>query len=130
MLKVLRKADLFLFFFFIAAALLIAAAPLLAPSSAGKEVRITCRGREFGVYPLDRDAEVEITGHGHTNIVRIQNGKVWMEHSDCKNQVCVDTGVISRTGQTIVCLPNRVAVEIIGTGKGGDADDEIDAVVQ
>lgn len=130
MFKVLRKADIFLFIFFILSAVIIAVIPVALPAGAGKEVRITARGQEYGVYPLDRDTEIEITGHGHTNIVEISEGKVWMEHSDCHNQICVNTKAISRTGETIVCLPNRVVVEIIGTGKGGDADDEIDAVVQ
>ena len=48
-----------------------------------------------------------------------------MTSSTCKNQVCVQTGTISHTKDSIACLPNRVIVEI-KAGKnnpeGGDVD--------
>ena len=43
-----------------------------------------------------------------------------MESSTCKNQICVEHGKISLKGDSIVCLPNRVVVEI--EGEGGEAD--------
>jgi hypothetical protein len=43
-----------------------------------------------------------------------------MDSASCKNQVCVDHGAISLKGDSIVCLPNRVVVEI--KGEGGEAD--------
>ena len=130
MLKILRKGDFLLFFLFLASAALIAAAPLLRPSAEGRQVRITCLGQEYGTYPLEEDAEIRVEQEGHTNIVSIQNNSVYMKYADCHNQVCVDTGVIHRAGETIVCLPNRVVVEILGAGKGGEEDDAIDAVVK
>jgi len=48
---------------------------------------------------------------------------VSMTYSTCKNQVCVNTGAISQTRDAIVCLPNKIVVEIVGgSGKGGEAD--------
>lgn len=47
-----------------------------------------------------------------------------MSYSDCKNQICVEDGKISRTNQSIVCLPNKVVVEITG------GEEEFDAVAQ
>ncbi len=57
---------------------------------------------------LTRDAEVEL----ENNTVVILNGEVKMKNADCKNQICVHHKKISKTGETIVCLPNRVVVEI------------------
>ena len=37
-----------------------------------------------------------------------------MTDADCPDKLCVKTGRISKTGETIVCLPHRVVVEIIG----------------
>lgn len=130
LLKTLRRGDLILFLFFLASAALIGAAPLARTSAPARRVRISCGGQEYGIYPLDTDQEIEIVRDGHTNIVSVENGTVHMDSADCRNQVCVDTGVISRTGETIVCLPNRVVVEILGDGKGGEDDDAIDAVVK
>ena len=45
-----------------------------------------------------------------------------MASSDCANQVCVNTGAIYLAGDSIVCLPNRVMVEILSESKGGGVD--------
>lgn len=47
-----------------------------------------------------------------TNTVVIKDGEVYMESASCKNQICVNTGKISKKGESIVCLPNKVIVEI------------------
>ncbi len=46
------------------------------------------------------------------NTITIKSGKVYMSRSDCKNQICVGTGEIDKKGESIVCLPNKVTVEI------------------
>ena len=93
-------------------------------------VRIISNGEEFGTYPLDKNAEIEIVREGHRNVVVIQDGIAHMDYSNCKNQICVHTGEISDKGETIVCLPNYVIVEIIGNGEGGEDDEAIDAIVK
>ncbi len=151
MIHCLKKADFLLFFFFLASAALIAALPYVrSASSAGsrtgtgsvadsstdtasdssQKVKIMCRGELIGLYPLDRDEDIEILRDGHRNLVSIRDRAVHMEESDCKNQVCVNTGTISRTGELIVCLPNQVIVEIIRSTEGSDDNEEIDAVVK
>ena len=45
--------------------------------------------------------------------------------SDCPDQVCVRSGLLTRAGQSAVCLPNRVIVRL--TGAQAPA---VDAVVQ
>ncbi len=47
-----------------------------------------------------------------TNCIVIKDGIVYMDNASCKNQVCVNTGEISKKGESIVCLPNKVIVEI------------------
>ena len=76
---------------------------------------------------ISLDGEIDVTEDGHTNHITIKDGQVSMSYSTCRNQVCVNTGAISETKDAIVCLPNRVVVEIISSdsgsiGKGGDAD--------
>ena len=41
-----------------------------------------------------------------------------VSESDCPNQDCVRSGVISKSGQSIVCLPARIVIELQG-GSGG-----------
>ena len=126
----LRKADFLLFFIFIAAAALIAAVPLVRSSDGAPRVRIIAQGELAGIYPLDIDNEIEIERDGHRNVVVIKDNTVHMDYSDCKNQVCVNTGKISKPGETIVCLPNYVIVEIVSSEEGGEDDEAIDAIVK
>ena len=126
----LRKADFLLFFIFIAAAALIAAVPLVRSSDGAPMVRIIAQGELAGIYPLDSDNEIEIERDGHRNVVVINDNTVHMDYSDCKNQVCVNTGKISKAGETIVCLPNYVIVEIVSSEEGGEDDEAIDAIVK
>ena len=54
--------------------------------------------------------------------VRVSDGGVAVEHANCPDLVCVKTGEISKPGQAIVCIPNRVSIEIKGEA-------EVDAIV-
>ncbi len=53
------------------------------------------------------------TSYGH-NELHIYDFGLEMHESDCPNQVCVKTGFINKVGDRVVCLPNKVYVEIIG----------------
>lgn len=129
MIASLRKADILLFFSFLALAALIAVLPLMRSSGSDRKVRVISGGEVVGIYPIENDIEVEVSRDGHLNIVSIKDQKVYMEYSDCRNQVCVHTGEISRPGDTIVCLPNYVIVEITGSREGG-GDDAVDVIAK
>ena len=51
---------------------------------------------------------------------------VRVSRSDCPTQDCVHTGVITRSGQSIVCLPGRVIITLEG---GNPSPDAVDAVL-
>lgn len=86
-------------------------------------VRITVAGEEYGTYSLSEDQTIEIND---TNICEIKDGKVNMIEADCPDQLCIRQGSIHIQGESIVCLPNRVVLEITGN----DKDDQLDGVVQ
>ena len=103
----------------VAAGLIISFGPL-AKHAGGTDVKVTLNGETYGIYSLSEDQTIEIQNDDHTNVIVIEDGTVRMESSTCKNQICVNHGRISLIGDSIVCLPNRVVVEI--RGKGGEAD--------
>lgn len=109
----LRKADLLL----LAAALVfgaVLAAVLLLLRSPGGTVQVRVAGAVTAGYPLDVDASYTITGaNGGTNLLVIEDGAARIEEASCPDGVCVHTGRIRRNGQSIVCLPNQVVVEIV-----------------
>lgn len=122
----IKKADIILLIIILAVGIPLSVLSLTAGTT-GDRVEISLNGRVCGTYPLHEDRVIEVTKDGHTNHITIKDGQVSMSYSTCRNQVCVNTGAISKTKDAIVCLPNRVVVEIISDGSekpgaGGDAD--------
>lgn len=78
-----------------------------------RKIRITVDGTVFGEYSLREDQEIAI---GKTNVCRIENGKVKMISADCPDKLCIKQKAIDASGGTIVCLPNKVVIEAVGTG--------------
>lgn len=61
---------------------------------------------------LETDQELDIdTKFGH-NLIVVENGMIGVVESDCHDHICEKTGFINAAGSTIVCLPNRIIIEI------------------
>lgn len=89
-----------------------------ASNHTGTYVRITYNGKVYREVSLRSDTTVPVQEGGRTlDIVRVEDGKAWMEYADCPDQICVKTGRISRPGAVIACLPNRVTVTIVSDQK-------------
>lgn len=86
-------------------------------------VVISVAGEETRRVPLSDFTETTVTGGGYTLRVSTRDGGVAVTDSDCPTQDCVHTGVITRAGQSIVCLPAQVVVHLEGTAS--DAPDVI-----
>ena len=81
----------------------------------GDEVVVKVDGEIFGTYPLHTDAVVEIrTGEGEEqlNLLVIKDGKAYVEKATCPDGICAAHRPIFREGESIVCLPNKVAVTV------------------
>lgn len=76
---------------------------------------------------VDKAYKIEVDEEYGIELLIEQDG-VSVLHSNCSDKICVNTGKISRSGQTIVCLPARVAVEIKPTVINDN--DVLDGVVQ
>lgn len=55
---------------------------------------------------------IKIPGTVGECILVIKDGEAYMQEADCPNQICVHHSPVSHKGETIVCLPNRVIIEI------------------
>lgn len=54
------------------------------------------------------------------NNIYVKAGEVWIEEANCANQVCVHHAPISEVGETIVCIPHKLIIEIIGENQRVD----------
>ena len=121
MFKIINKADIVLFICLLLMGLALSAWSFAAGGT-GQQAVVTVDGQHYGTYSLFENQTIEIQQKNHLNKITIKDGTVQMTYSDCHNQVCVKDGSISMANQSIVCLPNKVMVEITG-GEG-----ELDAV--
>ena len=144
MKQYIRKADIVLLIALLAFGL-ITTALLSRAGAASSDAKVVIKsgGADFAIYPLDEDVEIEVPApsgtaydnpRGHSlsaddesthytyyNTVIIKGGEVTVSASSCKNQVCVRHGSISKSGESIVCLPNRLIVTIEDKS-GGEYD--------
>lgn len=70
---------------------------------------ITVDNEVYGTYNLGEDREIEIDS---TNRCGIAQGRAIMIWADCPDQVCVRSRAIETAGETIICMPNRVVLEV------------------
>ena len=83
-------------------------------------------GVETARYPLSQNIEKVIeTGDNGKNTLVIKNGKAFIEDANCPDKICEGHNKISYTGETIVCLPHKVVIEIVAD----DTSEDLDAVV-
>ena len=90
----------------------------------GDTVCVTVDGNTFGTYSLADDATIEITNSDGkcTNILIIKDGVAYVSYADCPDGICSDHKPISREGESIVCLPNRVVVTVNKSEKSTEPD--------
>ena len=109
-----------------AAILLMLAVSLLArPAVTVDEnmVMITVDGKEYTRVPLSKPATVTVKQqNGCVNVVEVSDHGAVMLSSTCDNQLCVNMGEVTVDNwqfrpnqQFIICLPNRVSIELVVT---------------
>lgn len=120
-----RKADVILVALLLALCVVIFGVLQIFIKKDGAAAVVKVDGEIVKELDLKTDNIVEVSGYrGGVNRVEVRDGRVRMTYADCPDELCVKTGWISKTGETIVCLPHRVVVEITGDGGG------VDSVVQ
>ena len=80
-----------------------------ATKSAGSTVLITLNGSTYAEVSLSEDAEIDVDG---LLTVVIDGGEVYVCESTCPDGLREGMGKISKSGESIVCLPNGVVVKI------------------
>ncbi|MBQ8589906.1 MAG: NusG domain II-containing protein [Firmicutes bacterium] len=78
----------------------------------GAYVLIRVDGEEVEQYSLSAEGTYPL--NGGTNILHIEGGEAWLTEADCPDKLCVHQGKISKTGQVITCLPNKLTVTVYG----------------
>ncbi len=95
----------------------------LRPGEAALEAQIYHADEQIAVLPLSRDGTFVWQENENHVRVEVADGSVRVTQSSCPDGLCMRMGAITRAGESIVCLPNRVSVVLAG------GEEALDAVV-
>lgn len=96
-------------------------------SDGDKYVSIQYNGKEIKKVIFDKKiigTTIPIKTELGYNLIEIGDEKVRVLEADCPDQIDVKQGWISNVGETLICLPHRLVVEI----KGLPTSDEVDII--
>lgn len=88
---------------------------LNAGSTTGEQVVVRLPDGAVSTYALDQPRVLELTGRdGLCLTVEIAGGAVRVSASDCPDHICMQSGTLSRGGQSAVCVPAGITVQVVG----------------
>ena len=96
---------------------------LSQPQASTREVRIYRNGALYATAYLGHNKDITVHGeNGEENVIALTEEGVYMKYSTCQNQLCVHQGIVTPENfstrfyrNEIICLPNRVTVELVLT---------------
>ena len=98
---------------------------LLMPGEAATFAEIRSDGQLLHLVDLRIDQEFHITTpSGGSNTVTVKDGKIAVTEANCPDQVCVNHRPTNQTADPIVCLPNKLVVEV----SAPDSENQLDGV--
>ncbi|MBS7527371.1 NusG domain II-containing protein [Fusibacter paucivorans] len=122
----MKKVDIIIIAGILVASLLafVAISQFQARASSDLEVVIKHQGTVIKTIPFNRDTDevFQYEADDERNVVTVKNGLVSMTEANCRDQICVKTGEISKVGEIIVCLPHKFTVEIVSKTQAAELD--------
>ncbi len=120
------KPDNIFIFMLIMIGLCISAFIYLPHTGSGSRVEIRINGDAVASYPLSSDRTETIScPDGGSNTMEIKDGAACMKEADCPDKVCVGMRRISKSGETIVCLPHKLVIAIVNADPDSSVPDAV-----
>lgn len=112
----LLKGDIIIIISVIISALLIffITSDMLIYESDVIFVEINLNGDIIHKLSIEDDVEILVEDN-YQNLVVIEGNSVKVINSTCPDGVCENFGNIQKEGQTIICMPNKLIIQISGT---------------
>ncbi|MDT2826925.1 MAG: NusG domain II-containing protein [Enterococcus viikkiensis] len=79
-------------------------------------------GKEIKSFDLNDDKQSYTYRYtdpdGDYNLIEIKGSKIRIKEANCGDQICVRRGWIDQSGETIVCLPHKLLIEVKASDGG------------
>lgn len=110
-----KKSDLAVIAAVVAAALLLLAWVTLNRASSGARADVYVNGalwRSIDLAAVKEPYMLELDAQLHVRI-EVMPGSIRFVESECRDKICVNTGVLSKPSDYAACLPARVAIKLV-----------------
>lgn len=81
--------------------------------------------KKIDLSNVKKSEKVNLNLPNGKNTLLIKNNSIQMKSANCNDALCVKQGNISKVGQTIICLPHKLIIEI----KGDELDSKDDLIL-
>lgn len=112
-----KRNDLLLSGIFLAAALAVLFFQNFFMQEKGDFVTVTQDGEVIGQYSLWENRTIPLEKEHGYNLLVIENGSAKMAEADCPDKLCVKQRRISRSGESLICLPHKLIVTVDRKGQ-------------
>lgn len=93
---------------------------LVFPRPSGVQAVVTRGGEMLGRYALDTPARLPIQGaNGFSLTLVVEDGQARVEDSTCPDLICQHHAPVSKSGESIICLPGQVTITVEGGERHG-----------
>lgn len=82
-------------------------------------------GKLYDNIPLSTnkgEKKLNIKSSSGNNSILIRDNTIKVISADCKDDLCIKQGEISKVGESIICLPHKLIIEIKGDEKDSSSD--------
>lgn len=88
-----------------------------------KKAQISIDGEVYKTVNLDKftNETIDLDTEFGKNTIKLYDEGANIIDANCPDEICVEDGFIDKPGEILVCLPNKVVIEIIG-----EKEDELD----
>ena len=81
--------------------------------------------KKIDLSKVKKSEKVNLNLPNGKNTLLVENNSIEMKSANCNDALCVKQGNISKVGQTIICLPHKLIIEI----KGDELDSKDDLIL-
>ncbi len=126
-MKTLKKLDIVIILFLIVLSFIpqLIFSKTLSADLSTTYANITLSGKFYDNIPLSsfkgEKTFVIKTKYGK-NTILVKDDTIQIVDADCKDSLCVNQGISSKVGQSIICLPHKLIIEIKGDEKDSSSD--------
>ena len=126
----MKKKDIIIIVLALLCALALWLVSQLALGTEASSVVVLLDGEEVLRKPLVISNTYKIEqDDGSLNMIRVENGVVWMEEANCRDGLCIRQGKMKNGAKTLVCLPHKLVVKMDGDAPISDNSD-LDIIIQ